>query len=170
MKPEAAEEIITGMKEAGINFVSSVPSSSFTTLWYAIIEDPHFTHVEAGNESDAVSICAGAFLGGKKPAFVAENAGLVLATYALTGGRYFFGGFPIVLIVDHRGDFGENAGRHFYGWSHMSPVILNGLEIPYIIVNERNKFADAIVRSLKTAETFESPAAVLLCGEDVHAK
>ncbi len=169
MKPEAVKEVITGMKEAGINFVSSVPSGAFTTLLYAISDDSYFTHVEAGNESDAVSVCAGAFLGGKKPAFVAENAGLVLATYALTGGRHFFGGFPIVLIIDHRGDFGEDSGRHFYGWSRMSLQILDSLQILYVIVREKNKFASEIVRSLKTAETSEGPAAIFLCGEDVHA-
>ncbi len=59
MKPEAARQVIEGMKDAGINFVSSVPSSSLTVLLRLIDESDFITHVKASNESDAVSICAG---------------------------------------------------------------------------------------------------------------
>ena len=167
MRAEAVIAIIEGLKEAGINFVTSLPCTAGRYVIPVIGDDPYFTHVPVGNEGDAIGICAGAYFGGKKPALIAENSGLVLSAHALMGTKYYLGGFPMLLVLDHKGDFGEYEGYWYFGGGHMTPPILNALEIPYVIVRESNKFKAEIIRGQKTAEASGQPAAVLLSGEDV---
>ncbi len=83
MEEKTVMAFITGLKEAGINFVSSLTCTGIKSILPHITNDPYFKHVPIANEGDGISICAGAYLGGKKPAFLAENAGLILGAYQL---------------------------------------------------------------------------------------
>ena len=114
-----------------------------------------------------MGICAGAYLGGLKPALVAENSGLVLSAHALMGTQYYLGGFPMPLVLDYRGDFGEYQGYWYFGGAALTPPILSALQIPYTIVRDGKDFKKEIIRGQKTAEAYGKPAAVLLSGEDV---
>lgn len=167
MKAEAVTAIVEGLKEAGVNFVTSLPCTAFKMVIPVIIDDPHFTHISVSNEGDAIAICAGAYLGGKRPALLTENTGVVLGAHALMGLTYYLGGFPLLLVVDHKGDFGEEEGYWFFSGGRVAPPILDALQIPYVIVQESKKFIAALVRGQKTTETYGKPAAVLLSGEEV---
>lgn len=167
MKKEAVTLAVTGLKEAGIDFITSLPSKSIADLIFAISDDPDFTHVPVANENDAISICAGAWLSGKKTAFICQNSGLVLATYALLDAIYFFQGFPMLLVADHRGDFGDAGGYWFYGYGMVMTKFFEAMGIPYTIVRERSKLANELRRGEITAETYGKPVAVLLSGEEI---
>ena len=66
MKKESVDAIISGLKLAGINFVSMLPDSDFTDAQKAVMADKHFTCVPVSNEAIGFGVCAGAWLGGKK--------------------------------------------------------------------------------------------------------
>ena len=167
MRAGIDDAIVAGLKEAGINFVASLPCGGNTPVIPGIMRDPQFKHVPVCNESDGVVICAGAWLGGKKPALLIENTGVVLGAYALTGLDCMYGGIPMLLVVDHRGSFGDGAAYFYFGGGQMAPVILDALKIPYIIVRESNRLAGEIVRGQKTAEAYGKPVAILVSGEEV---
>ena len=158
---------MTGLKEAGINFITSLPSQSIGDLILAISDDSDFIHVPVANENDAISICAGAWLGDKKSAFVGQNSGLVLATYALMDSIHFFGGFPMLLLADHRGDFGDSGGYWFFGYGLLLPQFLQAMQIPYTIVREPDKLTAELIRGGKTADAAGKPVAILLSGEGI---
>ena len=161
MKVETITNIINGLKEAGIDFVVTLPSSGFAPFIPSIAGDPQLKHVPVGNEGDGIIICAGASLGGKKPALLIENIGVVVGAYALTGLDCIYGGFPMLLLVDHRGSFGDGAAYFYFGSGHMAPVVLDALKIPYIIVRDSNRLAAEIIRGQKTAEAYGKPVAIL---------
>lgn len=165
LKAEAVRAIVEGLKKAGVNFITSVPCTAFREVIPAISNDPGFIHVPVANEADAVAICAGAWLGGKKPALLAENSGFLLATHAIAqSGR--FGGFPLLLMLDHKGDFGEYEGAWYFGPGVVTPDFLDALRIPYVIVRESSKFAAELIRGQQTTESYGKPAAVLFSGEE----
>ncbi len=168
MKAGAVTALITGLKQAGINFVASLPSRSLTTAIHTIMNDTDFIHVPVGNERDAIGICAGAYLGGKKPAFMGENAGLVLGTYALLHTIHSLGGIPMLLVLDHRGDFGEQDGHFYYGSGIQLPRILESFQIHYTIVRESDRLIAEVASAVTTAEVYRKPAAILLSGEEMY--
>ncbi len=149
------------MKQAGLNFISSLPSKGLVPLIQAISKDPEFIHVPVANEEDAVGICAGASLVGKKSALVMQNSGLILATYALLDSIYWFGGFPILMIIDHRGAYGDGGGFVFSGYGVQVPRMLESFQIPYTIVGESDDAITAVLRGARTVESSGKPAAVL---------
>lgn len=167
MKAEAVDAIIAGLKEAGINFVATLPCSGNAPIIPGLMGNPQFKHVPVSNEGDGIVICAGAWLGGKKPALLIENTGVVLGAYALTGLDCMYAGVPLLLVVDHRGSFGDGAAYFYFGGGQMAPVILDALKIPYIIVRESNRLAGEIVRGQKTAEAYGKAVAILVSGEEV---
>lgn len=62
------------LKSYGFNMFSGVPCSFLKSLInYAINE---CDYIAAANEGDAVSIAAGAFIGGKKSVVLMQNSGL----------------------------------------------------------------------------------------------
>lgn len=165
MNTEFADRIITGLKESGIDFVSSLPSNSLAPLVLAFSNHPGFIHVPVANEEDAIGVCAGASLVGKKPVVVIQNSGLVMATYALLDSIYWFGGFPILMIVDHRGAFGDGGGFVFSGYGIQVPRILESFQIPFSTLREGDNVAAEIRRGARTAQSSGKPAALLVIEE-----
>ena len=84
---EASREIVhQALKESGINFVAYLPDDQIHDAQKLIINNPSFITVGAMNESEAVSACAGAWLGGAKPAvafsLAASSGGTVVGRSA----------------------------------------------------------------------------------------
>lgn len=169
LRKEAGRAIITGLKQAGINFIASLPCSGFGYLELEIKADPDFTHAPVVHEHDAIGICAGASLAGKKPVFIAQNSGLIMATYSLLNALYFFGGFPILLLLDHHGGFGDDAGYNFLGYGVQQEPILERFQILYntISLADINNIPTQVVLAQKTTETYGRPAALLLSREEI---
>lgn len=91
------------LKKLGFTFYSGVPCSFLKDLInYAINE---CDYVMAANEGDAVAICSGAALGGKKSVVLMQNSGLTNAVSPLTSLNYIFR-LPVLGFVSLRGEPG----------------------------------------------------------------
>lgn len=91
------------LKDYGFTIYSGVPCSHLKDLINYAINDCEL--VMAANEGDAVAICAGAQLGGRKSVFLCQNSGLTNATSPLTSLIYTFK-IPILGFVSLRGEPG----------------------------------------------------------------
>jgi phosphonopyruvate decarboxylase len=91
------------LKSHGFNFFSGVPCSYLTSLINYAVNECEL--IMAANEGDAIAICAGAQLGGKKSVFLCQNSGLTNAVSPLTSLIYTFR-IPILGFVSLRGEPG----------------------------------------------------------------
>jgi phosphonopyruvate decarboxylase len=91
------------MKDYGFTIFSGVPCSHLKDLINFAVNECEL--IMAATEGDAVAICAGAQLGGKKSVFLCQNSGLTNATSPLTSLIYTFK-IPILGIVSLRGEPG----------------------------------------------------------------
>ena len=148
MNEEWARKIVRGMKQVGINFVSSLPSTNLLPLITAVMKDNEFSHAPVANEGDAIGLCFGAFFGGKTPAFLAQNSGLTLATYQLLVAMHWYNGFPMTMIIDHApGDFGDTSGWIFAGYGIQVPKILEFLHVPFRICTDTDQLEQDTIRT-----------------------
>ncbi len=103
--------IVDAMLRGNIDFVSSVPCS----LLAGVLDDiSNFSndrrrkliHLPVTREEEGVGVCAGAYLGGSRPALLMQNSGLGNSTNALLSltNLYKLGLF---LLVSFRGRVGE---------------------------------------------------------------
>jgi phosphonopyruvate decarboxylase len=91
------------LKDRGFDFYSGVPCSFLSGLINYAINSCEY--VMAANEGDAVAVCAGAWLGGKKPVALMQNSGLGNAVSPLTSLNAVFR-IPLLGFVSLRGEPG----------------------------------------------------------------
>ena len=159
----AASEALAGLKEAGIDFVSGLPDGWQRNLHELVEADPEIRYVPVCNEGVGFSMCAGAWLGGRKTALLMENSGLRVAAEYIA--RISLGtGIPVLLLLSYRGDLGETE---HWGIPHGIVVepLLRALRIPYQIVRRRENLRAAIKRAHRISEAQLHPAAVLISGD-----
>lgn len=163
MLEAALREAVGGLKEAGIDFVSGLPDGWQRNLHEAIEADPAFQYVPVCNEGVGFSVCAGAWLGGRKTALIMENSGLRVAAEYIA--RISLGcGVPVLLLLSYRGDLGDT--EH---WSIPHAIVaeplLDALRIPYQVVRQRGELRAAIKRAQRLAEAQLQPVALLVSGD-----
>ncbi|MBQ2636501.1 MAG: sulfopyruvate decarboxylase subunit alpha [Methanobrevibacter sp.] len=126
---DSSEAIFNGLKDVGIDFIVSVPCVNLSKLLNMIDEDDEITHIPVTREEEGIGICAGAYLGGKKPAILMQNSGLGNSINALKSLTQLYK-FPLLMIMSHRGTEGENiCGQVPMGES--TPRILEAMDFRF---------------------------------------
>jgi sulfopyruvate decarboxylase subunit alpha len=163
MRAEVTEAVVEGLRTAGIDFVSYLPETWMHDVYDAVLADDGFEVVLGTNEGECVSICAGAWLGGRKAVAIFENSGLRVAAETLA--RLGIGhGIPVLMIMPFRGDFGD---KDWWAQPHgltLVPV-LEALGVRYRIVRDAADVKPSIVRAWETLHSSKSPVAVVLGAE-----
>jgi sulfopyruvate decarboxylase subunit alpha len=154
------DPIVEALKEAGINFCAAVPCTGWLRTLNYLRETNELPLILTSNEFEAIGICAGAWLGGKKPVLLTENTGVEMSGYAIARLNAAYR-IPTLLLVDYRGSFGDkNWWAVPLAWA-IEPV-LKALRIPYKVVGSLDEVRKIIPRAWKTAEASLYPVAVLM--------
>jgi sulfopyruvate decarboxylase subunit alpha len=124
-----ASLILAELKAAGVDLVATLPDSWLTDLIETIDTDPAMTMIRVTREEEAIGICAGAYLGGRNAAVLAQNAGVLLSTNALAGLAYHHQ-IPVLLLVAQRGGAEDNQYYQVYKGRVTVPV-LDALGLPH---------------------------------------
>ncbi len=165
MRDVVAREAIAGLRDAGVDFVSGLPDGWQRPLHEGVESDPNIQYVPVCNEGVGFSVCAGAWLGGRKTALIMENSGLRVAAENIA--RISLGtGIPVLLLLSFRGDIGETE---HWGIPHGIVVerLLDALRVPYAVAKSPEELRSLIVRAQLTAEAQLHPTAVLISGDCV---
>src|SRR5881296_2851470 len=136
MKDELAKRLVQGLKSAGINFVTYLPETRLSQIVPLIRDDPEMELIAAASEQEAVTIAAGATLGGKQAAVYLENTGLYVSSYSLlTVGKQL--GVPILLVTAFLDGFPDQRNSFLYATINRHTIpLLQGLGIDYIVLED----------------------------------
>ena len=102
---ESSEAVYKAIKEAGIDFVVSLPCVNLGKVMELVDCDEDIIHIPVTREEEGFGICAGEFFGGKKPAILMQNSGLGNSVNVLAS-LYELYNIPILVIMSHRGTDG----------------------------------------------------------------
>jgi sulfopyruvate decarboxylase subunit alpha len=150
--------IVDAMKQAGINFVCSLPDANLAKLLAAVDQEPDLTHVTLCREEEGIGICTGAYIGGRTPAIVMQNGGLLNSCNALTTTALNFN-IPVLLMVYYAGDLGDEG---FATLGSVTEPILRGLNIRYSVLRKHEDIAMTVKGAATLAVDSRKPVAVLL--------
>jgi sulfopyruvate decarboxylase TPP-binding subunit len=165
MTDKLAQRLVRGLKDAGINFVTYLPETRLSQIVPLIRDDPQMELVAAASEQEAVTIAAGATLGGKQAAVYMENTGIYVSSYSLlTIGKQL--GVPMLLVVGYLGAVPDQRNSFLYATigKHTVPV-LEGLGIDYLVVEGGDKLEVKINDAVRAANALRGPFALLFAGE-----
>jgi sulfopyruvate decarboxylase TPP-binding subunit len=156
---------VQGLKDAGINFVTYLPETRLSQIIPLIQDDPEMELIAAASEHEAVTIAAGATLGGKQAAVYMENTGIYVSSYSLlTVGKQL--GVPILLVVGYLGGVPDQRNSFLYATigSHTIPM-LEGLGIEHMVLEDGDKLEQKIKDAVRAANALRGPFALLFAGE-----
>jgi sulfopyruvate decarboxylase subunit alpha len=157
MNPSQA--IHLGMRRAGIDFVASVPCVNLQELLALIDADPEMIHLPATREEEGVGICAGAWMGGRRPSLLMQNSGLGNCINALASLDMLYK-IPLLMIISHRGGRGESIiGQVPMG--RFTAPLLEAMGIPHLSPSY-SEAEEAVAWAWKNAAESRIPVAVLL--------
>ena len=165
MQDELAKSLVRGLKSAGINFVTYLPETRLSQIVPLIRDDAEMELIAVSSEQEAVTIAAGATLGGKQAAVYMENSGLYVSSYSLlTVGKQL--GVPLLLVVGYLGGVPDQRNSFLYATigAHTIPL-LQGLGIEYMILEDGEKLEEKIQDAVRAANALRGPFALLFAGE-----
>ncbi len=115
-------------------------------------------YVAVAHEGTGLGLCAGAWLGGKRPAALMENFGLFASAYHLLRGHYSYG-IPTLIVLEFRGDGGD---QEFFAESgEMTEPLLAAARVNYRVVRDIGKLKSAIRDGLRWMDFAMRPYAVV---------
>ncbi len=151
--------IYRGLKRAGIDFATSVPCVNLQELLDLVGEDPDIIHVPVTREEEGVGLCAGAWMGGRRPALLMQNSGLGNCINALASLDFLYG-IPLLMVISHRGCAGEPmVGQMPMG--RLTDPLLDTMEIPHFSP-QVEEAEETVNGAWSLAAASRRPVAVLL--------
>jgi sulfopyruvate decarboxylase subunit alpha len=165
MKDELAKRLVQGLKNAGIDFVTYLPETRLSQIIPIMQNEPGINLVPVASEAEAVTIAAGATLGGKQAAVYLENTGLYVSSYSLlTVGKQL--GVPILLVSAFLGGFPDQRNSFLYATIGSRTIpLLQALGIEYVVLEDGERLEIKIKDALRAANSLRSPVALLFGGE-----
>ena len=157
---ESSQAVYEALKEVGINFIVSLPCVNLGKVMELVECDPEIIHVPVTREEEGFGICAGAYLGGKKPAILMQNSGLGNSVNVLAS-LYELYHLPILMVMSHRGTEGEFMNAQV-PMGKATPRVLEALEIPYYNPKTPEHAFEVIKNAWNQAQSNGTPVGILL--------
>lgn len=165
MKEELATRLVQGLKDSGINFVTYLPETRLSQIVPLIRDDAEMELIAAASEQEAVTIAAGATLGGKQAAVYMENTGLYVSSYSLLAvGKQL--GVPLLLIVGFLGGIADQRNSFLYATiGNRTIPLLQGLGIEHMLLEDGERLEIKIKDAVRGMNALRAPMALLFAGE-----
>jgi phosphonopyruvate decarboxylase len=165
MQTELAARIVTALGDAGIDFMSYLPESRLSQILPLMRKDPRFMLAPAASEADAVSLAAGATLGGKQTACYMESTGIYVSSYQLVVVALHLR-VPILLLVGHLGGFDDQRNSFLYSLPgrRLLPQ-LKALDIEHSVLQNGDNLEAHIQTAVRTMNALREPVALIFTGE-----
>jgi len=165
METELATRMVTGLADAGINFISYLPESRLSQILPLMREDARFKLAPTASEADAVSIAVGATLGGKQAACYMESTGIYVSCYQLVVVALHLR-VPILLLVGHLGGFDDQRNSFLYSLPGRRLIPqLKALDIEHSVLHNGDNLEANIKTAVRTMNALREPVALVFTGE-----
>ena len=155
-----SKAIYQGIKDAGIRFLSALPETWLVYLLQLADDDPEMTLVEVAKEEEAIGIAAGAYFAGSKNALLMQNHGFLASVNGIVSLALLYK-IPLVMLIAHRGHFGEPYPWHTQGGIVTEPV-LRALGLPFEYARDPTRVGQQIREAQTLAWASLGPVALLL--------
>lgn len=165
MEQELARNLVSGLRKAGVEVITYLPETRLSEMLPLLRQDSAFKLVPVSSEAEAITIGAGAALGGRQVAVYMECTGLYVSCYSILSIAKRFG-VPLLLLIAHLGSFSDQRNNSVYAVSgaYVAPV-LDALEIQYRMVESGQNLEGCILDATRHTNALKLPVALLFSGE-----
>jgi len=153
-----SERIVGDLIANGINFVTTVPCKQLAGVIDAIDKSDHLHHVPSNKEDEGMGLCAGAFMGGKRPCIIMQNTAIGVTINTLATLIQFYQ-IPLPMLISFRGELGEPVACQVEMAIHTKPLLAQ-MGIPTFHFHKRDD-VEELGEILKYTQMCSKPTAIL---------
>lgn len=157
MKEIPELRVIEILKKNRIDFAATLPCDRIKALLPLI--EKNFKTIPLTREENGLGICAGLYLGGKRPVMVIQSTGIGNMINALESLNLTYG-IPIPVIASWRGVYKE-AIEAQWQFGKKLPALLNAAGIEFTLVEAKNEI-DKIDNAIKYSFDNARPHVILI--------
>mgnify|MGYP002631654005 CR=1 FL=1 len=122
------KKIVDDLVANNISFVTTVPCKQLAGVIDEVENRPEIFHIPSNKEDEGMGLCAGAYMGGARPAIIMQNTALGVVVNTLATLIQFYQ-IPLPMLISYRGEVGEPVACQVEMALH-TKAILNQLHIP----------------------------------------
>ncbi len=141
-----------------ISFVTTVPCKQLAGVIEEIDRHEQILHVPSNNENEGMGLCAGAFMGGKRPAIIMQNTAIGVTINTLATLIQFYR-MPLPMLISYRGELREPVACQVEMAVH-TKALLAQLHIPTYHFHKKSD-VDELDTILKYTFMCNKPVAIL---------
>ncbi len=154
-------------KDAGVRLFSYIPDAGNARLAIMAEEDNETRCVMLTTEEEGVSLAAGADLVGEKAVLMMQSSGLGNCPNFLSFVKG--GGFPILMMISMRGDYGEQNPWQYPMGEAVEPI-LEAMGVLIFKVERADELEGAATAAINAAFSGGKAAALILSQKFLGAK
>ena len=151
--------IMDALKANNVGFVTTVPCKQLAGVIEKIDQSKDMIHVPSNREDEGMGLCAGAFMGGRRPAIIMQNTAIGVTINALTTLIQYYR-IPLPMLISYRGEIGEPVACQVEMAVH-TKALLAQLNIPTYHFH-KTEDAEELSPILNHAYMARKPTAVLM--------
>ncbi len=152
------DKIIDSFVANKVSFVTTVPCKQLAGVIKKLETCQDILHIPCNKEDEGIGLCAGAFMGGKRPAIVMQNTAIGLTVNALATLTQFYR-MPLPMLISYRGEIGEAVACQVEMAIH-TKALLAQLRIPTYHFHHQDDMRD-LDAILKYSFMCNKPVAIL---------
>ncbi len=141
-----------------IRFITTVPCKQLAGVIEEIEARPEIHHIPANKEDEGMGLCAGAWMGGKRPAIIMQNTALGVTLNTLATLTQFYR-MPLPMLISYRGELGEPVACQVEMAVHTKALLAQMLIPTYHF--HRREDANELDAILKYTFMCNKPVAIL---------
>ena len=100
------DKIVRDFVKNEISFVTTVPCKQLAGVIDKIEDSKDIYHIPSNKEDEGMGLCAGAYLGGKRPAIIMQNTAIGVTINTLVTLTQFYR-LPLPMLISFRGELRE---------------------------------------------------------------
>ena len=158
MSSDLSRRIVDDLVNNAIDFVTTVPCKQLAGVIDAIDAHEKILHVPSNKEDEGMGLCAGAYMGGRRPCIVMQNTAIGVTVNTLVTLIQFYQ-IPLPMLISYRGEVGEKVACQVEMALH-TKALLNQLAIPTFHFHDRGQVAE-LDGILKHTQMCKKPTAIL---------
>ncbi len=158
MANSISERIVDDMVNAGIDFVTTVPCKQLAGVIDLVEKNKKIYHIPSNKEDEGMGLCAGAYMGGKKPCIIMQNTALGVTVNTLAALIQYYQ-IPLPMLISYRGEVGEPVACQVEMALHTKPI-LQQMNIPTFHFHKKDD-VEELSDILAYTQMCKKPTAIL---------
>ena len=152
------KRIVDDFVANGVEFVTTVPCKQLAGVIEELDQRDDVFHIPSNKEDEGMGLCAGAFMGGKRPAIIMQNTAIGVTINTLVTLIQYYR-MPLPMLISYRGELGEPVACQAEMAVH-TKALLAQLNIPTYHFHEESD-VDELDKILKYTFMCNKPVAIL---------